>query len=257
MTGVFGPGYADCYDALYRAKDYEGEVDLIERFLNSECATGARRVLDMGCGTGNHAVLLARRGHVVHGVDRSADMLAHARRKAAVLAGQSVPVFHQSDIRDMDLGVRFDVVLMMFAVLCYCHDDRDVLGALDTAHRHLKPGGLFLFDVWNGAAVLADRPKHRRLAVEDSATRIVRETRPRLDLERRICQVRFDLQREDAAGRVETVTEEHKVRYFFALELEDLLRRSGFELIRLRGFPDDGAPPDEKAWNVVGFARRA
>jgi len=75
VSEVFGREYASVYDALYRNKDYEGEVDLIERILAEHGASGPRRLLDLGCGTGNHALPLARRGHTVLGVDRSASML--------------------------------------------------------------------------------------------------------------------------------------------------------------------------------------
>ena len=106
MTEVFGRGYADSYDALYHAKDYEGEVDLIERFLNGERATGARRVLDMDVGPAITPPSLSPGA----GISCTASMIGgHASSrspKAAALAGQSAPVFHQSDIRDIDLGDR-------------------------------------------------------------------------------------------------------------------------------------------------------
>ena len=84
MSGVsdmFGRDYADVYDAIYRDKNYEGEVDLIERILARHGLQGARHLLDLGCGTGNHALPLARRGHTVVGVDRSPPMLAQSPRE--------------------------------------------------------------------------------------------------------------------------------------------------------------------------------
>src|SRR5260370_41240685 len=80
MSGVvFGADYANAYDVLYQDKDYASECDLIERVF-AEYAAGRRvkGVLDLGCGTGGHAVPLAERGYEVVGVDRSAEMLRHA-----------------------------------------------------------------------------------------------------------------------------------------------------------------------------------
>jgi hypothetical protein len=45
------------------------------------------------------------------------------------------------------------------------------------------------------------------------------------------------------------------VRYYFPEELERVLRQNQLELLHLRKFPDDEAPADERAWNVVGAAR--
>ena len=62
MTESFGPEYADAYDALYADKDYDAECDLLERIFR-RVGRPVRTVLDLGCGTGAHAVRLAQRGY--------------------------------------------------------------------------------------------------------------------------------------------------------------------------------------------------
>lgn len=255
MNEIFGQNYADAYDAIYREKDYEGEVDLIERILARYGLDGPKRLLDLGCGTGNHALPLARRGHSVVGVDRSPPMLARARAKAAAAGLASPPEFHEGDIRELDLGESFDAVLMMFTVLGYQYEEADLMATLATVRRHLEPGGLFIFDVWNGPAVLADRPGERRISVTDESTRITRQTRAALDIPRHLCRVSFDLQRIDAGGRAEEWREEHVLRYYFPQELELALHQNRLDLLQFRGFPNDKLPPDERAWNVIGVAR--
>jgi SAM-dependent methyltransferase len=256
MSGVFGKDYASVYDALYGAKDYPGEIALIERILAKLGAGGQRRILDLGCGTGNHTLPLARHGHTVVGVDRSAAMLARARAKAADLpADVGRPEFHQGDIQTIDLGRRFDVALMMFNVLGYIHDDGDLVAALNAVRRHLDHGGIFIFDVWNGLAIMVDGPGDRSVTVIDGPARIVRKTHAELDTAKHLCHVYFDLQRIDANGKSERWTEEHVVRFYFPEEIESTLRNHGFRLLQLRRFPDNEAPPDEKAWNVIGIAR--
>lgn len=248
----FGPSYAKVYDAIYRSKDYDGEVDLIERILARHGLLGSRRLLDLGCGTGAHAVRLAQRSHAVVGVDRSAEMLMQARAKLAV--GTSAVEFRQADIRDFDLGQRFDAVLMMFTVLGYQLTEADLMEALASVRRHLDPGGLFIFDVWHGPAVLAERLGERGVSVEDGSARISRKTQASLDHTRQLCHVTFDLERVDGAGRAEKWQEQHVVRYYFDHELELALTRSGLKLCSLRSFPDE-APADAKAWNVIGVAQ--
>jgi len=254
MTELFGDRYAAAYDALYHDKDYEAECDLIERLLAVHGAGGKRRLLDLGCGTGNHAIPLARRGHAVVGVDRSGPMLALARKKGA--HAQPPPEFLHDDLRNMDLGRRFEVVIMMFAVLGYQHGNADLLAALGAVRRHLEPGGLFVFDVWNGPAVLSDRPERRVRTVPAAGGRIVRTSEGRLDLVRQLCHVRFWLQRIEADRVVAESEEEHSMRFFFPQELDLALGAAGLRLLDLRRFPDGMAPPDEHAWNVVGIARR-
>jgi methylase of polypeptide subunit release factors len=64
---VFG-AYARYYDLLYRDKDYAAEAQYVHRLIQSH-ALGARSILELGCGTGAHAVLLAGEGYRIHGVD--------------------------------------------------------------------------------------------------------------------------------------------------------------------------------------------
>lgn len=255
MTEEFGQDYADVYDAIYRNKDYEGEVDLIERILVRHGLAGPRRLLDLGCGTGNHALPLARRGHTVLGVDRSSAMLARARAKASAEAASMPLDFCERDIRDLDVGRRFEAVLMMFTVLGYQLEEADVTAALATVRRHLEPSGLFVFDVWNGKAVLAERPGVRQVSVTEGSVRIVRNSSAELDVARHHCRIRFDLERAGTDGRAATWSEEHTMRYYFEEELKRALGESQLELLSFRRFPDDEAPADERAWNAVGVAR--
>jgi SAM-dependent methyltransferase len=256
MTELFGPNYASSYDIIYRGKNYVDEVDLIGRLLAKHGATGPRDILDLGCGTGSHTLALAQRGHRVTGVDRSSAMIALARDKIADanLPSGLVPTFVECDIRQLDLDRRFDVALMMFTVLGYQHENADLVSALAALRRHLHPEGLFIFDVWNGLAVLAERPNDRVVEASRGGTRIGRKTSAQLDTLRQICRVHFALERTDTGGTT-TWEEEHVVRYFFPQELDLAVRCSGLRLLQLSSFPDGEGPPDERAWNIIGVAQ--
>lgn len=250
MADVFSAGYAGAYDALYQEKDYEGECDLLERIFAEYGSGEVRSILDLGCGTGNHALPLARRGYEVVGVDRSEAMLDRARAKEA--AG-SVS-FELGDVRDLRLGREFDAVLILFAVLGYQLSNDEVLAALRTARAHLPPGGLLLFDVWYGPAVLHERPAPRQRAVDDGTTRLVRSSDGRLDLRHHLCTVEFGVSRFEGERLVAETHERHEMRYFFPLELELFLDTANLSLLRLGAFPDFDRDPDETTWNVLAVS---
>jgi SAM-dependent methyltransferase len=253
----FGSNYARCYDALYAEKDYEAECDLIERVLRTYGEGKIASILDLGCGTGNHALPLARRGFEVIGVDRSEFMLEQARSKAA----SSGPTFHadfyQADIKSVDVGRRFDAALMMFAVLGYQLANEDVIAALRAARRHLDPGGLFVFDVWYGPAVLFQRPSERVKIIPTSTGKILRVSSSELATNHHACAVRYHVWTFAADRLLSETEEEHTVRYFFPLELKLFLEATGFTLIRLGAFPEFDCEPDETTWNVLAVARAA
>jgi SAM-dependent methyltransferase len=248
-SGVFGADYAAAYDALYEDKDYAAECDLVERVFQRFGGGRIERVLDLGCGTGGHAVPLAQRGYVAVGVDRSPGMLERARERG------SAARFELGDVRELHLGETFDAVLMMFAVLGYQVTNSDAQAALHVARRHLSAGGLFFADLWYGPAVLAQRPAERVKVIETPRGQVIRAARGELQTLRNVCTVAYHLWRiED--GRVCAESDErHAMRYFFAPELELLLARAGFELTRLGAFPDLETEPSEATWNVAFVAR--
>ena len=255
MSEAFGPIYADVYDILYYDKDYAAECDLLERLFTIYGNGAIQSVLDLGCGTGNHALLLARRGYEVVGVDRSEGMLTHARRKAARQTDGKPISFCQGDLRFIDLGREFDAVLMMFAVLSYQQGNADVVAALQTVRRHLRAGGLFIFDVWYGPAVLYQRPSQRIKVIPTENGQILRVALADLDVQRHLCIVHFHVWRLEGDRLVGKTVEHHLIRYFFPLELEFFLDCVGLKLLRLGGFPDWDQEPNETTWNVLGVAK--
>ena len=163
MTTPFGPLYAEHYDLFYQHKDYEAECSFLEAVFQRFARQPVHSVLDVGCGTGGHALRLAQRGYAVMGVDRSAAMLAEARQEAersesTRTGGQADrsdqrPEFVLGDVRSFDLGQTYDAAIMMFAVLSYQATNEDLAAAFTRVRRHLTPGGLLVADFWYGPAV--------------------------------------------------------------------------------------------------------
>ena len=107
MTSWDGDRYQARFDELAATgTDVHGEATFVRSFA-------PRSVLDAGCGSGRVAVELARHDIDVVGVDVSASMLATARRAAPALA------WIEADLATMDLGRRFDVVVMAGNVLLF------------------------------------------------------------------------------------------------------------------------------------------
>ena len=253
MSSTFGSAYSDAYDLLYSDKDYKAECDVIETLFHRYSKIPVSTILDLGCGTGSHAFALSSRGYDVVGIDSSESMLAVAQQRLRNEKGNVR--FQQGDIRTIDPGQQFDAALIMFAVLGYQVENNDVLSALQTARRNLKPGGLLLFDIWYGPAVLRERPSDRVKVIPTKTGKILRVASGELDVAHHTCDVRFRLWKL-AEGQVVTEIEEtHRMRYFFPLELSLFLSCSGFHLIRLGAFADFDRDPDESTWSAMVVAQ--
>jgi SAM-dependent methyltransferase len=255
MRGLFGSEYADAYDHLYRDKDYVEECELIDRLLRTYGDGSVRSLLDLGCGTGNHALSLAERGYTVVGVDRSNAMLWSAEKKAASYHVDGKATFYEGDIRSFQMEHSFDASLMMFAVLGYQLENTDVLAALRTARKHMRLGGLFIFDVWYGPAVLREGPSDRVKSIQTKKGQILRLASGQLDVRHHLCKVSYHLWKLEGERFMGETEETHVMRYFFPLELNLFLECCGFAPIRLGSFPEFDRDPDETTWNVCGVAR--
>lgn len=250
---TFGKVYADAYDLFYNDKDYEAECDMIEEVFRRYGSGNIKTILDLGCGTGNHAVPLSRRGYNVTGVDCSAEMLSHARNK--ISSEENQPVFLGGDLLSLNLNQQFDAVLMMFAVLGYQTTNNDVFAALRVVRNHLKPGGLYVFDVWYGPAVLTIRPGDKVKIIPTEKGKIIRTTSGSLDILNELAEVRYYVIHMRNNSVLAEGEEVHTMRYFFPQELTFFLSQAGLEMLLLRAFGNLDQEPSEDSWNALVVAK--
>lgn len=251
---VFG-AYSRCYNLLYRDKDYAGEVEYVHGLLRKHCPA-AGNVLDLGCGTGTHDILLAAKGYEVAGVDLSEEMLAEARSRLAALKPQPSSVtFRQGDIRSIRLDRTFDAVISLFHVMSYQTGNDDLRAAFATVRAHLRPGGVFIFDCWYGPAVLSDRPAVRVKRLEDQEIELTRIAEPVMHANENIVDVNYQVfVREKAGGAVGELRETHRMRYLFRPEVELLLGETGMTVAAAFEWMT-GNPPGFATWGVCFVVR--
>jgi len=244
--------YAEYYDLMYQDKDYEKECDFIEEIFQRFSPRPVKTTLDVGCGTGGHAIPLAKRGYKVTGIDSSEIMLKRARGK---LGGNLGLDFQKMNVCELNLSKKFDACVCMFAVMDYITQTKDVLKALENIRRHLEKDSLFIFDFWNGLAVLRILPSERVNIVEDKEKRIIRIARPELDAFNHLCQVHYHLLVDQGNTLVDEIRETHIIRYFFPQEIAHYLTDTGFEVLRICPFLDLEGKADENVWNITVVAR--
>lgn len=255
MSQVFD-AYARYYDLLYRDKDYSGEAEYVASHIRKQ-APKAKRILELGCGTGAHAEHLARIGYTVHGVDMSEAMLARAEvRKAALPPEVAARLsFGLGDVRAVRTGETYDAVISLFHVMSYQTTNVDLEAAFETASVHLQPGGLFLFDFWYGPAVLAQHPEVRVKRLEDDEIKVTRIAEPVMHVNENVVDVTYQVWIEvNESGAVEQVLETHKMRYLFLPELTRLLDLHEFAMLEAIEWLTDN-PPGEKSWGVLAVTR--
>lgn len=131
---------ADLYDAIYAFKDYGDEVSKIRQILAREHPS-AQTILDVGCGTGEHARLLSP-DFCVDGIDLEPKFIEIAQAK------NPVGTFSVGDMRSFQLNQRYDVVQCLFSSIGYLLIAAEIIAALTHFREHLAPGGVVLVEPW-------------------------------------------------------------------------------------------------------------
>ena len=249
--------YSHYYDLLYRDKDYRAEADYLDRLIRENCS-GAAFLLNLGCGTGNHDLLLAARGYLVTGVDISPDNIKLARDKlSGESAGPGKLQYHEGDIRKIRLNRQFDAVISVFHVMSYLTVSEDLQAAFITAAEHLAPGGVFIFDCWYGPAVLTRLPEVRVRRVEDEHLSLTRIAEPDIHYNANRVDVNYELLVRSKAGTdVKRIRETHSMRYLFYPEIETFLANAGMELVRAEEWLS-GEKTGRNSWSGCFIARRS
>lgn len=219
---LFGDDYLRTMDRL-NATHIKREVDFVEDSLGVE--KGAV-ILDLACGSGQHAVELASRGYNVVGYDLSLAMLARAADEAQ--ERQQKLNFLQGDMREMAFEEMFDGVYCWSTSFGYFDDERN-LSVLQRIHRALRQGGMLLLDVINRDYVAPRSPS----LVWFEGDGCVCMDDMHVDFFTSRLRVKRTVMFDDGRSR----ELDYSIRLYALHELGKMLHDSGFKVVEVTGHP--------------------
>ena len=212
---------AELYDLIYSSfKNYEAETSSIAALLRS-ANPACRTVLDVACGTGEHARLLGERhGFEVDGIDLEPAFVRIAAGKNP--AGR----FTVADMTDFHLGRRYDAVLCLFSSIGYVLTLDRLSAALRCFREHVASSGVVIVEPWFAPGVLDDG--HESSAVSEvGGVRV--ERRARTELDGRISRLHFAYDITDHGRRHQTA-EVHELGLFTVAETRAAFEEQGMSV---------------------------
>ena len=235
---------AASYDGLMADGSYRRRAAFLARRLRKS-PIPVETVLDLACGTGTIACLLAKKGYQVLATDGSEEMLTQAAVKAAGL--ERPPLFLHQAMPRLRLAQPVDAVVSTLDSLNYLTAERDLKETFRHVRRWLKPGGWFLFDV--------NTPyKLRRMDGQlymDETEESCCVWRTFFSEKKQICTYQVDLFRLRPDGAWDRSFEEHRERAWSEEELQTCLRGAGFSSVKLTGDLTDRPPKlEEDRWQL-------
>ena len=231
---------------MFSEPRWERAVEEVEATLKLMELSPGVPVLDLCCGVGRHSLEFARRGYRVTGVDRNAQFLAEARRRAAD-EGLEVE-FVEEDMRRFCRPESFDGALNYFTSFGYFEDREDDKRVLRNLFESLRPGGKLVMDLL-GKEKLARVFQERRWHRCEDGTLLLEEAKLADDWG--VVGGRWILVKN---GERKEFT--HRIRLYSAAELKAVLRDVGFDSVRCFGNLELD-PYDHTAQRLLVLATKA
>ena len=237
---------AASYDRLTEDIPY-AEILAFYREILRQYGVKPASAVDLACGTGSMAILLAGEGLEVTAVDRSEEMLTVAYGKAMEL--ENPPYFVRQKLQQLRLPKPVDLAVCCLDGMNYITEPAQLRAVLARVYKALKPGGVFIFDVNTEAKLSA---LDGRIFVDED-DEVFCLWRADYDPDSRICSYGMDIFRRQ--GRLWERSAEEHLEYAYRLdELTAWLREAGFTDVRAFADRKPEAPaPDEQR---VFFAAR-
>ncbi|MFO1463664.1 MAG: class I SAM-dependent methyltransferase [bacterium] len=219
---IFDAEYAAYYDATTAHLQDAAEAAGLAARIESYGGGGYRTILDVGCGTGRHARLLADMGYRVVGLDPSLAMI----RKAEAAGGR---VTYRCGRIEESWDQKFDFAYSLGHVPNYLPDEAALTDFLGGVRRVLRSGGAYYFECWNPLAILKEAPKPVLRFFSDGKRHMRREVIPDLSGIPETLSLRYRMEiPRSGEGGMQVMERVHFLRLFSQSELAASLENVGF-----------------------------
>jgi SAM-dependent methyltransferase len=234
-----GP-FARAYDLFWSGYARESGLRILEFFATHPADRHDARVLDLGCGSGQLALLFLQAGWSVVGLDLSDDMLALARRNTAAYSADGRAVFHRVDLRSFKVNAPIALVTATYNVMNHLATEADLALCFRSVYDHLLKPGLFLFDLNTRKGLAAWDGMERQ-----STDRIAYVGKGSFDEATGRAVIRMEGSFVGADGKPETFVHTTVNHAFDMARVESLVKAAGFPKVRFALIDDLGTPvPD-------------
>lgn len=223
--------------------DTEKEVRFIVDILGLK---NSGKILDLACGSGRHAIELARNGYSVVGIDLNKDCLITAKREAKKA---KLPLsFLQGDMRSIPFNEEFDVVISMFSSFGYLETEEDNDRVLREIFKSLEAKGFLLLDLQNKNWILKNVPAK----TWDEQEGLFLLEKRKYDAESKIYNNEITI----VSPRKKTEKVYSSVRLYELLEIRDKAERSGFKILKVFGDYDKSKFNIQKSRRMIILAQK-
>ena len=209
MNSVFSE-YSKFYNQFYANKKYSDECKkIIELMSQFDGKSEKKKILEIGCGTGNYSKYLYRNSKALLAIDKSTEMINIAKKNNRNFEDSFIDI-SLTEFLNSNVNNNFDVIILLFHVLTYFTDE-ELFNLKRIVDSNLNKNGYLIFDYWESEGVVKKPPETTIKEIEINAIEILeRVATPSFVSENRV-DVRFDffLVNKNQAKKVKLFDEYH------------------------------------------------
>ncbi len=222
---TYDQAYARHYDILCSHKNYCAETKSLNRLIDSHSVGQIAPIIDIGCGTGCHAIELScLRLNPITGFDISDAMISEARSKDSNID------FVSGDIEKIS-SQKFGFALSLFNVVNCLNTTDELLRFLIQIKRILENRSYFFFECWHQETILKSPPVTIERKFQNDGKIFTRLAQPDIsELTESKLRINYQIEIISRGGNRETFSTTHRLRLFSINEISDCLKAAGFHL---------------------------
>jgi len=239
------------YDALYAQKDYNVECQIIKKYSNNK-----NNLLDVGCGTMSHSIILSNIFKSVVSVDLSQHMLNVGIDKLQKNKIENITT-HCEQLDNLKFENKFDTVISMFNVINHITELPNLIEFFGEIQKSLTVGGIFIFDCWNGVACTIDKPTElstKTLFYDNYA--LMTTTKTKTDLFHSISVMDTNVKIRDENTIIDEFDYSLDQKLWTPSILIDLLKMSGLYINKIIPYFDDNKAPTDKDYRLTFICKK-
>ncbi len=242
---TFLKSYSEQYDIIYKKKNYDLECSRIKSFFRFK--DQIKDILDLGCGTCSHSIILSQYGYNIHAVDKSNKMLEIAKKKIAKSNISNVKLI-KDDIENLNLhNSVYDVVLLLFNVVGYLNNLEKFLFCIK---KFMKKDSLLIFDFWHEDAIKFNGPGETSRTIKNKNYILEKTSKGKINKSNKTIDILIKTKKLQKNKTPSESQEDHSIKYYNINSLNKIIVKEGFKILKFEDFNKDNKSPNKNNWSA-------
>ena len=243
------------YDLLYSDKDYKSEIETILSIAKKFTPLPLNKILEIGCGTGNHTNELADHGIEITAIDTDKSMVGLAIAKGIGNPNWKVRFCHHSveQLSESD----FNMAIALFNVVSYIPDTAALQSFFNGVYKALLPGGVFIFDCWNGIAAIKDPPQGKSISKTSMANLVRCDLISHTDFYNQKSRLEYSIKvRDNENNTYQSDVFELEQTLWTPMQIKDCIENSKLKMVHSCKSFEIEKPATDHEWKIMFICKK-